>query len=49
MSERLNEALDSYLGALTVAEQHPTEQNSSLFYWIEEGLYRSILLQLRNK
>ncbi|KAI8879467.1 TPR-like protein [Backusella circina FSU 941] len=49
LSERLNEALESYLGALTVVEQHPTEQNSSLFYWIEEGLYRSILLQLRNK
>lgn len=43
------DALDSYLAALSVAEQHPEEQNKALFYWIEDGLYRAILLQLRKK
>ena len=44
-----NDALDSYLAALNVVEQHPQEQNKALSFWIEDCLYRSILLQLRRK
>ncbi|KAL9556307.1 hypothetical protein MBANPS3_001926 [Mucor bainieri] len=47
--ENYTEALDCYLGALKVAEQHPNEQNKSLSFWLEECLYRSVLLQLRKK
>lgn len=43
------DALESYLAALSVAEQHPEEQNKALSYWIEDCLYRAILLQLRKK
>lgn len=47
--ENYSDALDCYLGALKVAEQHPQEQNKSLSFWLEECLYRSVLLQLRKK
>ncbi|KAK4520928.1 uncharacterized protein ATC70_006811 [Mucor velutinosus] len=47
--ENYTEALDCYLGALNVAEQHQNEQNKSLSFWLEECLYRSVLLQLRKK
>ncbi|KAI8643110.1 hypothetical protein BD408DRAFT_415282 [Parasitella parasitica] len=44
-----SDALDCYLSALKVAEQHPQEQNKSLSFWLEECLYRLVLLQLRKK
>lgn len=44
------DALESYLAALQVVEQKPSQENNkALAYWIEDGLYRSILLQLRKK
>lgn len=43
------EALGSYMSALSAVEEHPKEKNMALNYWIEDGLYRSILLQLRKK
>ncbi|KAI9280768.1 hypothetical protein BY458DRAFT_430418 [Sporodiniella umbellata] len=43
------EALDSYMSALDAVESHPKERNSALNFWVEDCLYRSILLQLRNK
>ncbi len=49
MQENYTEALDSYLGALKVVEQHPEEKSKALFYWLEDCLYRSVLLQLRRK
>ncbi|CAO3662969.1 unnamed protein product [Rhizopus stolonifer] len=42
-------ALESYMSALSAVEEHPKEKNMALNYWIEDGLYRSILLQLRKK
>ncbi|KAI9268540.1 hypothetical protein EDC94DRAFT_514031 [Helicostylum pulchrum] len=43
------DALDCYLSALKVVEDHPDEENKSLSYWVENCLYRAILLQLRKK
>lgn len=43
------DALVSYLSALDVVEKHPNEENKALSFWIEDCLYRSILLQLRKK
>ncbi|KAG2196906.1 hypothetical protein INT47_005130 [Mucor saturninus] len=43
------DALDSYLAALEVAEKHPDEENKALSYWLEDCIYRSVLLQLRKK
>lgn len=43
------DALDSYLAALEVAEKHPEEENKALSYWLENCVYRSVLLQLRKK
>jgi hypothetical protein len=49
MQENYADALDSYLGALKVVEQHPEEKSKSLFFWLEDCLYRSVLLQLQRK
>ncbi|KAI7899995.1 uncharacterized protein BX663DRAFT_488743 [Cokeromyces recurvatus] len=49
LQENYSDALDSYSNALKVAEQHPEEKNNALFFWLEDCLYRSILLQLRKK
>ncbi|CEP19058.1 hypothetical protein [Parasitella parasitica] len=49
IQDNSSDALECYLGALKVVEQHPQEQNKSLSFWIEECLYRSVLLQLRRK
>lgn len=43
------DALDSYLAALEVVEKHPDEENKALSYWLEDCIYRSVLLQLRRK
>ncbi|KAG1224001.1 hypothetical protein G6F35_004302 [Rhizopus arrhizus] len=42
-------ALESYLSALSVVENHPAENNKALNSWVEDCLYRSVLLQLRRK
>lgn len=42
-------ALESYLSALSVVENHPDEKNKALNSWVEDCLYRSVLLQLRRK
>ncbi|PHZ15243.1 protein prenylyltransferase [Rhizopus microsporus ATCC 52813] len=43
------DALESYMLALSVVEEHPDEKNKALASWVEDCLYRSILLQLRRK
>lgn len=47
--ENYTEALESYFSALRVVESHPEEQNRALAFWIEDCLYRAILLHLRRK
>ncbi|KAI8987068.1 hypothetical protein BDB01DRAFT_593512 [Pilobolus umbonatus] len=45
----VSDAMDSYLSALSAAEQYPDEMTKALSSWLEDCLYRSILLQLKRK
>ncbi|KAI9481221.1 MAG: hypothetical protein EXX96DRAFT_635056, partial [Benjaminiella poitrasii] len=49
LQDNLGDALEAYSSALQSAEQHPEEKNKALWFWLEDCLYRSILLQLRKK
>lgn len=44
-----DEALNALESAWTAMEEHLDETSPILNYWIEDGLYRSIMLCLRSK
>ena len=45
----IDTALETYEAAWDVFDQHPAEKGEMLSYWIEECLYRAILLHMRQK
>ncbi|KAI9319345.1 hypothetical protein BX666DRAFT_1460783 [Dichotomocladium elegans] len=47
VQNKISAAIDAYEAAWRVYEQHPLEKGQILWDWIEEALYRAILLVLR--
>ncbi|KAG2222349.1 hypothetical protein INT45_009822, partial [Circinella minor] len=49
MQGDISTALETYGAAWDVFSQHPTEKGEMLSYWIEECIYRAILLHVRSQ
>lgn len=49
MQGQIASAVEAYEAAWSVYEQHPAEKGDVLWSWIEECLYRAILLHIRQE